>query len=616
MKKRKIEFIAKSSVVVATLSICLLGTHEANNAKPVFYPHGFVPTTTEWEDNLAKFQLGSNGNMYYGSWRQSPLMVPSASIENPAIIDITREKPLQNDASLFLCIDKTTATPVQVTLSANGQPQATITLEPEAHAQETFHTRLPISKKPDSDRLDLQIMNEQGSWFGGALFVPNANMTKFIAFAIYPAFVIGLLCVVGMFSEKPQIMLTLTAVFGFLFYYYLNYPAKIIPYGSFFSDSKELIDAIRFNVWSYDMRKHVLFLPVTRVLCAFASFLTSKPLKMFAIAFSFIAAVNLLLAAASIRLAKMRRWSKPLLCAVYASSFAVATYSSIYESYIFSALIVNLNILASMVLQKRPTRNKSYLAAALCGLLPLATWQLLAFVPFFLIWNSRSIHANTGTHWRPIARQLAAAVLSFCICYVVVWGIYSGPFSDDDQSQGTAAVLSQTHASYASTENMNWSSLQQVLDNTFVASIVNTGSLSASNDYHNNISIAALLAKSAASISILLMIAIAGAYFWKFKKTNFTILCYIAGFLVYLGFHWYFNPAEMILYTPPIILLWLLPVSIGVSRYTYNNKYLLASLLSTLLLLETAVFSLGMIIELKPLTEESSSRVAPCNIGK
>lgn len=612
IKQRAGAFIGKSIVLTVSLIICLVAmTHQANEAKPIFYPHGFIALNSEWDDGVATYQFGSNGNIYYQNWRLSPIMMPPAFPESPAVIEISSEHPLQKEGSLFMCFDKTTTSPLKIIVSANGQPCAKIEQAPGNRSVPPFYARCIVQKEPNAKNLHLQIRNEGGSWFGGAFFVPNYKMTKFISITLFPSFILGLLCAVSLFSEKPRLMLPLVAVFGYLFYYCLNYPAKLIPCEIFFSDSKELVDAIRFNDWTYDMQKHVLFLPVMRVLSAFFSLVSSKPLKTLAIAFSFISAMNLLLAAACIRLTKMKCWSKSLLCAVYGASFSIATYSSIYETYILSALMVNATILASLYLQKNPTRYRAVIAAILCGLLPLVTWQLFAFVPFFLIWHSGNIRklASVRSFWILIARHWGIALLSFWVCYTAVWGLYSGPFLEKGRSPSTAKVLSETQKNYASLENITWKSLLQVVDDTFVSSLVNTRNAFSGEKSNGCISAGFVISKLAICIVVFLMIGSAGAYLWKTAKHTLTTFVFIAGFGAYIGFHLYFNPVEMLLYTPPIILLWLLPVSNAAS--TDNCNRLLNGSLMMLLLIGTALVSIGKLNEFKTLPEESSETDTP-----
>lgn len=612
IKQRPAARIVKTIVLAVSLAICLVSiTRVANEAKPIFYPHGFAPTDSDWNDGEASYQFGCNGNIYHENWRLSPIMMPSASPGNPAVIELSSKKNLENDASLFISFDKTTTQPLQLTVSANGVPQARIVHEPGNGPERSFFTRVVVRKEPNARNLHLQIRNEGGSWFGGALLVPDYRMTRFLSIALFPSFILGLISVVSLFSGKPRIMLPLVAVFGYLFYYCLNYPAKLIPCGTCFADSKELVDAIRFNDWSYDMQKHVLFLPVMRVSSAFFSLFSAKPLKILAMSFSFISAMNLVLAAACIRFTGMKGWSKSLLCAVYGTSFSIATYSSIFETYILSALLVNANILAGLYLRKNPTRYRACMAAILCGLLPLATWQLLAFVPFFLTWHSGMI--RKGSYARsvriPMTRHWGIALLSFWICYTTVWGLYSGPFLEAGRPQDTAEVLSETHTTYASLENINWKSLFHVLEDTFVSSIVNTKNVFPGVNDNGDISAIPGVVRFAVGIAAFLVIGTAVAYRLKTSRSFLTNVAFMAGFGAYIGFHLYFNPAEMLLYTPPVILLWLLPVATAASRD--NRNHMLDYSLAMLLLSGTALACIGRLAEFKTVPGEAIDAETP-----
>ena len=575
--------IGRWVVLCICLVICLLGTvYLANDAKPVFYPNGFHPTAADWNDGSAEFELGSNGKIYYHGCRDSPISAPGTCDESPCILTIKHDRPLHRDSSLFLYLRKTTRNPPEITVISDGTPVAKIIHNSEDDFNKPYYAEVLIPKPVnDKGEFILQLNSEGGSWLGGLLLIPNAGLRRFLAFAMLPAFMLGLGLACYLLYEKKQILMPVVGVFAFLFYYYWNFQAKILPCGSFFSDSKELVDFIRFNEWSFDMQKHVLFLPVFRTLTTIASFFTSKPLRMISIAFSLIAVANVSLGIACIQRVELKRLSSTLLSIIYACSFAIVTYSSIYETYIFSTLIVNACILASLMLYKSSSSRNSIFAAVSCGLLPLATWQLLAFVPFFLTWNISTLHNKSGSKLRQAMRQIFITFMAFGLSYAAIQGIYQGPFSTHGQT--TTKTLANINNAYASIENMTGITFAQVLNDTFVTSLVNTDIFVST--LGENYKIGIHIIKLAVICFLLILLSGSAVYICKQKLYfNLAYITFALGLLSYVGFHWYFNPTEMFLYTAPIVLVWILPASYALRLF--KKGHLLTSCLVVLLMLQ------------------------------
>jgi hypothetical protein len=566
--------------MICTFSVSLY----ANKAEPVFYPHGYVPSLEAWAEPSVPFQFGSNGLLYYASRFTSPVMVPSASLQKPRVVEMCRKRSEPRDSSILVAFNRYIPPPPSLTIFANDRSVASIAYSKASGEKDLAlaEVRIPDEFQHDKE-VSFRIQSESGSWTGGVLFLPSARTREFFAWFLFPAFLTGMFLSCWVFAKRTALHLITLGVLAFTFYYSWNFPLKTIPLDAFFSDSKELVDIIRFNVWDFDMQKHVLFLPVIRILAGVSSLLTAKPLRILSIAFSLIAAANIVLAAASIRRCGLRRSHAGLLTALYGGCFSIITYSSIFETYIFSSLVVNTLLFASLLLAHAPSKRIAMMAAVFCGFLPLATWQLAAFMPVFIVW-----HAHSLFKWKPAYRVIlghcAIVVAAFAIGYKIVWALYAGPLGAAGDS--TSRVLERTAEAYVRLENLNADTCRQVLLDTFVTSLINaeqpavvTASLRASR----------LIRGGAIALSFILCLAGMLGLFTLRGSRLILALIGAAGFLAYIGFHWWFNPVEMLLYTPPIMLLWLLPFSDSLARTRLGTKVGTPLLVALLLLQLTCV---------------------------
>jgi len=455
-------------IMICTLSIPL----DAIKALPIFYPDGFAPSYAAWSEPSVTFQFGSNGMIYYASRFTSPVMVPSASLQEPRVVALCRKHPEPRDSSLLVALDKTTPHSPSVSLFANEQKVADIACGDGSVGPhlESAEVRIPHASGSHTN-LSLLIRSEAGSWTGGVLFHPSARARAFFAWFLFPAFLTGVFLSCWLFAKRTVFRLIMIGILSFTFFYSWNFPMKVIPLDAYFADSKELVDIIRFNTWDFDMQKHVLFLPFIQILAAIAGICTDKPLRILSIAFSLIAAANLVLATASIHRCGFRRSHAGLLTALYGGCFSIITYSSIFETYIFSSLVINALLFLSILLAGAPSKRIAMMAAVFCGFLPLATWQLAAFMPVFLLWHALSLF-----RWKPsyklILTHCLTAGAALVIGYGIVWGWYRGPL-EAEAGDSTFRVLERTAEVYGQPENLNAGTFRQVLLDTFVTSLIN-----------------------------------------------------------------------------------------------------------------------------------------------
>lgn len=565
-------------IMICTLSVPL----DANKAVPIFYPDGFAPSYAVWSEPSVTFQFGSNGNIYHESRFKSPVMVPSASLQEPRVVELCRKHPAPRASSILVAFDKTTSQSPSVAIFANEQKVAVIAFGDTSVGLDLASAEVRIPDAPGSRKdLSLLIRSEAGSWTGGILFSPSARTRAFFTWFLFPAFLTGVFLSCWLFANRTAFHLITIGILSFAFYYSWNFPMKVIPLDAYFADSKELIDIIRFSTWDFDMQKHVLFLPFIHILAAIAGICTDKPLRILSIAFSLIAAANLVLATASIRRCGLRRSHAAMLTALYGGSFSIITYSSIFETYIFSSLVVNALLFLSLLLAGSPSKRISLLAAVFCGILPLATWQLAAFLPAFLFWHAFSLFRWKASYKLILTHCLIAGA-AFVIGYGIVWGWYA------EADDSTLRVLERTAEVYGRPENLNADLFRQVLLDTFVTSLINaeqpmvvTASLRASR----------LIRAGAIALSIFVCLGGALGIFTLRGTHRIIALFGTACFLAYIGFHWWFNPTEMLLYTPPIVLLWLLPLSATLMR-TRLGACLSTPALLALLLLQFACVTL------------------------
>jgi|GEM_PF-5169279 len=539
------------AVAIIALLILLAGVvFQASKCKPVFFPN-LADLGKAWQQDVSvPFELGSSGNIYYPTRQGSPMGVPMRRGNITPSFHITLKSDTFHHATAICIVDRLTVPyPPLITFKINTNRIATMQIAQHLDPLASYVSELPLDFNPRENKLAIfQVVSHAGDWCGGIFLVPHQTLRKFFILFLLPVTCAGLAAAYSLCYRRPRIGGLLLLSIGTAFFYYLNFHLKFLPASEvFFSDTRELFDAIHRGDFTGDMQKHPLFMLIVHTLYNTMTCLHNSPLKAASTIFSFIAAVNVALTAAFIRRIIKPRAVALLTFLVYTFAFVTLTYSSFFETYALTASLATAAMLATVRFRETGQRRHQMLGIALTGLLPLASWQMLIFVPFLLFWQTA--HLPT---WR---KKLIPALLVI----IVGWATHAAIIDIYGQylpkALNTVNVLKTVNATYASFAHFNRHAFMGITCDTLFNAFTNAG---------HPLLIQTLTPREINTINTLqcvthlavIGLVLTAAWGVIRHKTIRTPMAVVFGgtILLYIAFHWYFNPAEMMLYLMPVFL--------------------------------------------------------------
>ena len=191
----------------------------------------------------------------------------------------------------------------------------------------------------------LKIENDStGGWIGSILLIPYAPFHKVLRVGLPLMFL--LITLFFYFQENGiwrilQYPLFLLLVFPLYFYTLMTW--KMGPLNGFiFSDCEDIATAILTNSMTFDMQKHLLFLPFMRVLYLCFHKIGQPELVALTSAFASVGALNCIIAYLLFQILFKDKFLTLFSFLLYVISFSIWAYSSVFETFIFSSLITNV----------------------------------------------------------------------------------------------------------------------------------------------------------------------------------------------------------------------------------------------------------------------------------
>jgi hypothetical protein len=594
---KNISLTSRYAVALGSLLILMTGVlFQASRCKPIFFPNHTL-LKTEWDQNhCVPFRLGSPGNIYYPTWRSSPLVVTGRKGDITPSFHVALKTGAFQHATVICMVDRLIVpNPPRIMFNINSNPVAAMQITRQLHPYASYVSEFPLDFEPRAGQPAIfQVVNHGGDWFGGIFLVPHQALRKFFILFLLPIACAGLAAAYSLCYTRPRSGGLLLLSIGTAFFYYLNFHFNFLPTAeAFFSDARELFDAIHRGEFTGDMHKHPLFMLVVHTLYNTLASLHSKPLKAASIVFSFISAANVLLAAAFIRHLIKARAAALAAFLVYTFAFVTLTYSSFFETYVLTASLTTAAMLAALRFRQTGQRRHQALGITLTGLLPLASWQMLAFVPFLLFWQTAHLPG-----WRKKLIPALLAILIGCVTYAAILEIYGKYQRPADRD--TAKALQTTHSNYASVSHFNRKIFLDVTRDTLFNVFTNAGhplliQTLTPREIHI---INGLQCTTCLAVIGLMLTAGWGVIRRKTMRSPLAVL-FGGTLLLYIAFHWYFNPKEMMLYLMPAFLPLLACL---VVPSTYGTKTTLTGwLLGCLLVAELAMGGFTMYLGSKGL---------------
>jgi hypothetical protein len=501
-----------------------------------------------------------------GVWH-TRLRIPGKSAGDPAPAQFEFDIPPDGVSyAMNLAVVKSTPPgPVHLDVSANGRLLGSLQPEPLRPRRNEISATERLTLPPAADRpATVTVRNQGPSWRGKLLLVPNPHWLRRILASLAG---IGLLLLLvstrwGRRLSRIATPALVFCVFLSLFYYTL-FTNKMAPMnGVIMSDSDELIRVLVKKKWNEDAIKHILFAPTMQWLLGYTGEDAVRPdLRDCARVFSVVAALNCLVAyLLFLRLAR-RRTAAILLTCAYGFSFSIWVYSSVYETYIFSSLVLNLFLLAVLFIRPH-SPLVAYLPAtlllALCG---LAHLPLLVFLG--LLWM-RLWQADRTLVQRLLGCALLAALAGLVFLDGRLWikQYYAGIHEALDYSWRAEFLTARetTITEFAGRDNLTFGNLGTLLLGQFLfvhgglpqGHLWDLGWRGAAPILNHPVGL--LLCLACATLWITAALGVARSPALRGHAFMFCALVLVP----YLGFLWYFNPAEMLLYSAPLVSVSLL----------------------------------------------------------
>ncbi len=399
-----------------------------------------------------------------------------------------------------------------------------------------------------------------GAWFGRMVVIPYGSLRKPLQMLLpLSGFLLLLLGGIRQHLRGRYLWTVVLGVVVFFVYLHTMFASKMTPMaGIAFSDPDELVRPFLTNTMEYDLTKHMLCLPVIHLLWRVFRAIGWAEMVALAGAFAFVAAANVTVAHLLFRRWVRRGVGAMLLTLCYAGSFSIWLYSSIFETFIFSSLMTNLFLLLWLSSRGSRSLGRACLESGgvvLCGLAhpPLLVFLGAILHQWFRMWRQRAV----------VMTLLGAVLLVVMTCGGFLGGrfLIRHAYIAGTEELGTVSVQDEYADAgkmvdlYASTDNITWNNAGNIVLGQCVYAVAGrepmfdyTAGWAGAKAYLGRptgwVSIAALLVLSALAVRGMVL-----------RRTVLYESLSLAAVVVlpYMLFFLWFNPGEMLLYSPPMM---------------------------------------------------------------
>ncbi len=399
-----------------------------------------------------------------------------------------------------------------------------------------------------------------GAWFGRMMVIPYGWLrTPLQVILPLGGFLLLLLSALRQHLRGRSLRAVIVGLVVFFIYYHSMFASKMVPMaGIAFSDPDELVRPFLTNVMEYDLTKHMLCLPVVHLLWRAFSMVGWAQIPALAGAFAFVAAGNV--AVAHLLFSRLVRHGlgAALLTLCYAASFSIWLYSSMFETFILSSLTTNLFLLLWLRWRGSHALWRASLQSAavvLCGLAhpPLLVFLGAVLYEWLRMWRKRSL-----------TMTLAGVVL---LVLLTCGGFLGGRFLlrrayiAETEELATVSVTDEYADAgkmvelYASTDNMSWRNVGNMVMGQCIYAVA--GREPTFNWADGWAGAKAYLRRPTGwlpvtGVLLLWVLAVRGIVVRRHVLYESALLVALI-MLPYMLFFLWFNPGEMLLYSPPMM---------------------------------------------------------------
>ncbi|MEI6148542.1 MAG: hypothetical protein WCS01_05560, partial [bacterium] len=306
--------------------------------------------------------------------------------------------------------------------------------------------------------------------------------------------------------------------------------------------------------------------PVMGPLYRLMHLVCTRELHALVAAYALIGALNVMLAHLVFRRVSRSERDAVFMTLIYGFSFSTWVYSSLFESYVFTALLTNAFLLVFLAGQRLPWLLLSLSEAALIALAALAHPPML-----ILAGVCAAREATASGRWAGRLKRATVTVLlvvaGYALLRLAIQHAYPPlperlDWQRESNMSGMTAFASETIARYARPDNLSLQNLGNVLVGQFAHAF---GGFPLGYKWYKGWGSAFDYFDSASGA----LFAVGWVLLWclafnalrsesrRFKSFSLGVSLLVLA--PYLGFYWYFNPSEMLLYSAPLagaILAW------------------------------------------------------------
>ena len=414
-----------------------------------------------------------------------------------------------------------------------------------------FEIRIPRPMMAGSADNYLVIKSFAGGWKGRFLLIPHGFWRDWLPKTIPVTVMLSALFFKRIWLAPVCLVLVLFALYS-----YTLYPKTLGPMdGVVFDDANDYVWVIDNDVMIFKMQKHVLFFPVLHALYhGIGSLLFHE--TFFALSFSYvlIGALNGVLVCLWFRRLFVDWLLAWLATIVYIFSFSIWLYSSIYETYIFSSLLVSAALLSRSLAKPDVFWSRYLLPALFVVLAGLAHPPLLLLLGLLVV----DLLISQNTVWKKLVQTVSLG-LGVIFCFLVSMMTMRYIYHPSPVSRGfdntTTSFIANVIQRYSAGSEMDWSNFGNVIYGQFVYAF---GGFPYGYDWSAGWSgISQYLAMPAGWVflicfSFLGLLALLGLLRSRAMWRRLLLLLALV-LLPHLLFYWYFNPGEMLLYSAPLL---------------------------------------------------------------
>jgi hypothetical protein len=560
--------VVATSALLAFGVLAIIGILQLRWSREVVFSTS-VPTDADWTQGGAVAKRGLHGR------RENEIAMPGVSLDDaapllPSLVVGLPRAVLGYRVNVSVRLIDPLRAPLIV---ADLADKPLVSFSPhywpaKTHGRDCHEFSIP-GKSLTKPLTALRISNRGGHWMGRILLIPYGCLRPLVLYGL-PLLCFIALCGTVLVPESSRLVRwrpVLVAGCFFLLYACTLFSKKVAPTeGFFWDDALDYIHSTLNPGLSFKAAKHLLLFPVMGPLYRLIHLMCIRELHALVAAYALIGALNVTLAHFVFRRVLRSGRDAVFMTLLYGFSFATWVYSSLFESYIFTALLTNAFIWVFLAGIRLPWVLSRLAEAALIALAALAHPPMLILTGACV---ARELAARDC--WTGRLKRIGATVMLVLAGYAAlrlsVQSAYPPPeninWERESNVSGMTAFAVETVQRYARAENLSLKNAGNVVIGQFAHAF---GGFPQGHEWNLGWAGGVRYFRSVSgSLFALGWIVLWGLAFCALRSEpkRFKVFSLAVGVLVllpYLGFYWYLNPTEMLLYSAPLtgaILVWL-----------------------------------------------------------